>query len=58
MLNNILSPTFAIEAFNKVLIRGEDIRDTIPEMIALVVLTIFYFVVGTWLFKRRHMRAL
>lgn len=57
MLNDILSPTFAIEAFNKVLIRGEEIRDTIPEMIALVVLTIFYFVVGTWLFKRRHMRA-
>jgi ABC-type polysaccharide/polyol phosphate export permease len=58
MLNHILSPTFAIEAFNKVLIRGEEIRDTVPEMIALLVLTIFYFVVGAWLFKRRHMRAL
>jgi len=57
MLNDILSPTFAIEAFNKVLIRGEEIRDTIPEMIGLVVLTFFYFVLGTWAFKRRHMRA-
>jgi len=57
MLNDILSPKFAVEALNKVLIRGLDVKDTIPEMIALVVLTGLYFVTGTWLFKRRHMRA-
>ena len=57
MLNDILSPKFAVEALNKVLIRGLDVKDTIPEMIALVVLTGLYFVTGTWLFRRRHMRA-
>jgi len=57
MLNDILSPKFAVEALNKVLIRGMDVKDTIPEMIALVILTGLYFVVGTWLFRRRHMRA-
>jgi ABC-2 type transport system permease protein len=57
MLNDILSPKFAVEALNKVLIRGLDVKDTIPEMIALVVLTGLYFVAGTWLFRRRHMRA-
>ncbi len=57
MLNDLLSPKFAIEALNKVLIRGLEVKDTIPEMIALVVLTLFYFVTGTWAFMRRHMRA-
>jgi len=47
----------AQESLNKVLIRGLDVKDTIPEMIALVVLTGLYFVAGTWLFRRRHMRA-
>jgi len=56
-LNHILSPTFAVEALNKVLIRGLEIKDTFPEMAAIVILTIFYFVTGTWAFKRRHMRA-
>jgi len=57
MLNDILSPKFAVEALNKVLIRGLDVKDTIPEMIALLVLTGLYFITGTWLFRRRHMRA-
>ena len=57
MLNDLLSPKFAIEALNKVLIRGLEVRDAFPEMIALVVLTMVYFVTGTWAFMRRHMRA-
>ncbi len=58
MLNDILSPKFAVEALNKVLIRDMEIRDTIPEMIALMLLTLLYFIVGTMAFKKRHMRAL
>ena len=58
MLNSFLSPTFAVEALNKVLVRGQEIRDTIPDLIGLVVLTILYFVAGMWAFKKRHMRAL
>lgn len=57
MLNDILSPKFAVEALNKVLIRGQEIRETLPEMIALVVLTLLYALVGSWAFRRRHMRA-
>lgn len=56
-LNDILSPKFAVEALNKVLIRGLPVKETIPDMIAIVVLTLFYFVTGTWAFRRRHMRA-
>ena len=57
MLNDLLSPKFAIEALNKVLIRGLEIRDTLPEIIALLVLTVLYFITGTWAYRRRHMRA-
>jgi ABC-2 type transport system permease protein len=57
MLNDLLSPKFAIEALNKVLIRGLEVRDTLPEIIALVALTGLYFILGTWAFRRRHMRA-
>jgi ABC-2 type transport system permease protein len=56
-LNDILSPKFAVEALNKVLIRGLEVKDTLPEMAAIVVLTLFYSVTGTWAFRRRHMRA-
>jgi len=56
-LNHILSPTFAVEAMNKVLIRGMEVKETLPEMLAIVILALIYFVSGTWAFKRRHMRA-
>jgi ABC-2 type transport system permease protein len=56
-VNDILSPTWAVEALNKVLVLGLEARETIPEMIAIGVLTILYFLLGTWLFKLRHMRA-
>jgi ABC-2 type transport system permease protein len=58
MLNDILSPKFAVEAFNKVLIRGQEVRDTLPDIAGLIILTVLYFLVGTWAFRRRHMRAL
>lgn len=57
MLNDILSPKFAVEALNKVLIRGLAVRETIPEMIALLVLTLIYFILGNLAFRHRHMRA-
>jgi ABC-2 type transport system permease protein len=57
MLNDLLSPKFAVEALNKVLIRGMDIQDTLPEILALLALTGLYFIFGSWAFKRRHMRA-
>jgi ABC-2 type transport system permease protein len=56
-LNHLLSPTFAVEAMNKVLIRGLSIKETLPDMAAILLLTLFYFATGTWAFRRRHMRA-
>ena len=56
-INDILSPKFSVQALNKVLVRGQEISETIPDMIALVLLTLLYLVVGTWAFRKRHMRA-
>ncbi len=57
MLNHLLSPTWAVDALNKVLVVGLEARDILPEMAAILVLAILYFFLGTWLFKLRHMRA-
>jgi hypothetical protein len=56
-LNDLLSPTWAVDALNKVLIKGLNIPETLPEMLAIIVLTIIYFVLGVWAFQRRHMKA-
>jgi len=56
-LNDFLSPTWAVDALNKVLIKGMEIKQTTPEMLAILILTIIYFIAGVWAFQRRHMRA-
>ncbi len=56
-INDILSPTWAVDALNKVLIKGQEIRETIPDLAMILVLTLAYFIIGVWAFKQRHMRA-
>ena len=56
-INDILSPTWAVDALNKVLIKGQNTGETITEILALVVLTVLYFIIGVWTFRHRHMRA-
>lgn len=56
-LNGILSPSHAITALNKVLLMGQEPRQTLPEISALIIITIIYFILGVWAFNRRHMRA-
>ncbi len=56
-LNDLLSPTWAVDALNKVLVKGLEIRNTVPEMMAILALTLLYFLIGVWAFRRRHMKA-
>jgi ABC-2 type transport system permease protein len=56
-MNDLLSPTWAVDALNKVLVKGLEVRDTLPEMLAILVLTILYFIIGVWAFRQRHMKA-
>lgn len=56
-LYDVLPPTHAVAALNKVLTLGTGLGGVLYELIALVVLSTLYFAAGVWLFQRRHLRA-
>ncbi|NQS90914.1 MAG: ABC transporter permease [Chloroflexi bacterium] len=53
---DILPPTHAVVALNKVLTLGSGIEGVIYEMVSLIVLSLVYYGIGIWFFKRRHLR--
>jgi hypothetical protein len=56
-LQGFMSETHAVSALKKVLILGMDVQDIIPEIAALIVLTILYFMIGIWAFQQKHMQV-
>jgi len=56
-LYDILPPTHAVVALNKVMTLGAGLGDIIYELGALTILSILYFVLGVLLFKRFHLRS-
>jgi ABC-2 type transport system permease protein len=54
-LQGLMSPTHAISALNKIMIMEMQLKDILPEIAALIILTIIYFLAGMILFRRRHM---
>jgi len=55
-IQGLMTPTHAISALNKTLIMNMDILSIFPEIISIIVLTIFYFLIGGILFKQRHLK--
>ncbi len=55
-IQGLMTPTHAISALNKTLIMNMDVSSIIPEIISIIVLTIFYFIIGGIIFKRRHLK--
>lgn len=55
-VQGLMTPTHAISALNKTLIMNMSFREIIPEMVALLLLTIVYFLIGGYLFKTRHLK--
>lgn len=53
-IQGLLSPTHAISALNKTLIMNMGIKSILPEIIAIIILTILYFIIGAIIFKKRH----
>lgn len=53
----LMTPTHAISALNKTLVMNLSITQIIPEIIAILIMTVLYFMVGAWLFNRRHLRV-
>lgn len=56
-LFDVLPPTHAVVALNKVLTLGAGIGDVAYELAALIILSAAYFAAGVWLFQRNHLRA-
>ncbi len=55
-LYDILPPTHAVVALNKILTLGADLSKITFELSALTILSALYFFVGVWMFKRFHLR--
>ena len=55
-LYDILPPTHAVAALNKILTLGADLSEITFELSALVILSALYFFIGVWMFKRFHLR--
>jgi ABC-2 type transport system permease protein len=55
-IQGLMTPAHAISALNKTLIMNMNILSIIPEIISIVVLTMFYFFIGGMIFKRRHLK--
>jgi ABC-2 type transport system permease protein len=56
-LPGLMSPNHAVSALKKIMILNMTLRDVFPEIIALVILTILYLLIGMWAFHRRYMRV-
>jgi ABC-2 type transport system permease protein len=57
-VQGLMSPTHAISALKKVMVMEMPLSDVLPEIYAILVLTVVYFAVGIWAFRKRHMRVL
>lgn len=55
-VNDIFPTTPAMTALKLVMDHGKGLNDVMFEIIMIVVLTIIYFVVGIYLFSRKHMK--
>jgi ABC-2 type transport system permease protein len=55
-LYDILPPTHAVVALNKVFNLGTDLSQVTYEFSVLVFLSVVYFLIGVWMFKRFHLR--
>ena len=54
-LFDILPPTHAVAALNKILTLGVGVRDVLYELIALAFLSVLYFILGVRLFQRMRL---
>jgi len=56
-LPGLMSPYHAVLALRKIMIMNMGLRDVLPEIAALVTLTLLYFGIGVWIFQKRHMQV-
>lgn len=57
-LQGLMSPTHAVSAMKKVMLMNCGITEIWPEILSIVFLSFLYFLIGIWLFNKRHMRGI
>jgi ABC-2 type transport system permease protein len=55
-LQGLMTPVHAISALNKTLVMDMNVWSIIPEIIAILLLTAVYFIIGALIFRKRHMK--
>ena len=55
-LYDLLPPTHAVMALNKILTLGSGLDGVLYEIISLIILSLLYYLIGIWLFQRRQLR--
>ena len=56
-LYDVLPTTHAVAALNKILTLGAHVSEVVFELAALSLLSVLYFFIGVWLFKRVQLRT-
>ncbi len=51
-----MTPAREISALDKTLVMDMDLSSILPEIIAILVLTIIYFLIGGFIFQRKHLK--
>jgi ABC-2 type transport system permease protein len=54
-IQGLMTPTHAISALNKTFIMNMDLRNILPEIIAIIALSVMYFIIGAFIFRQRHL---
>lgn len=57
-LNDLLPPTHAVNALNKIFTFGSSFNDISGDLVYLTLLTIVYFSLGIYLFHRKHIKMI
>ena len=56
-LYDLLAPTHAVSALNKVFVLGAGLGEVTYELISMLLLSALYFALGVWFFQRRKLGA-
>jgi len=57
-LPGLMSPYHAVNALKKISIFQASLGDVWPELTCLIGLTIIYFLIGGWMYRRQHLKLL
>jgi ABC-2 type transport system permease protein len=55
-IQGLMTPVHAISALNKTLVMNMNVWSIMPELIAIIMLTVLYFFIGALIFWRRHLK--